>query len=87
MGSQGQMGPSPGSYNFGAVYANSKVSPPTLLHSTSPHSRRRIQTFLQGTIDNEGSLSGRYNFAWSPKNTTKLAVQVSLVIPAPHDDD
>ena len=26
MGSQGQMGPSPGSYNFGAVYANSKVS-------------------------------------------------------------
>ncbi|KAK4053953.1 translocase of outer mitochondrial membrane [Microbotryomycetes sp. JL221] len=56
-GSQGQMGPSPGTYSFGAVYATA-------------------QTFMQGNIDNEGGVTGRFNHAWSPANLSKLSVQL-----------
>ncbi|ORY89337.1 mitochondrial import receptor subunit TOM40 [Leucosporidium creatinivorum] len=55
---QGQMGPSPGTYSFGAVYATA-------------------QTFLQGNVENEGGVTGRFNYGWSPKNLTKLSVQLS----------
>jgi len=30
-------------------------------------------------VDNEGSITGRFNYGWSPNNTTKLAMQVSLL--------
>ncbi|KAM0791240.1 hypothetical protein ACM66B_005719 [Microbotryomycetes sp. NB124-2] len=56
-GAQGQMGPSPGTYSFGAVYATA-------------------QTFMQGNIDNEGGVTGRFNHAWSPANLSKLSVQL-----------
>ncbi|GAA5987356.1 hypothetical protein JCM5350_005638 [Sporobolomyces pararoseus] len=57
-------GISPGTYNFGAVYATSK-------------------TFLQGMVDNEGSITGRFNYGWSPNNTTKLAMQLPSSPTAP----
>lgn len=28
-------------------------------------------------VDQEGGITGRYNFAWSPRNTTKASMQVS----------
>ncbi|GAA5852806.1 hypothetical protein JCM3766R1_001932 [Sporobolomyces carnicolor] len=57
-------GISPGTYNFGAVYATSK-------------------TFLQGMVDNEGSITGRFNYGWSPSNTTKFAIQLPNSATAP----
>ncbi|KAK4705165.1 hypothetical protein P7C70_g1039, partial [Phenoliferia sp. Uapishka_3] len=56
-GSQGQMGISPGTYNFGALYAHEKM-------------------FLHGLIDNEGGVQGRFNYSWSPANTSKMSVQL-----------
>ena len=35
-----------------------------------------MQTFMQGMVDNEGGVTGRFNYGWSPKNTTKMSVQV-----------
>lgn len=35
------------------------------------------KAFMQGSVDNEGGITGRYNFAWSPKNTTKASMQLS----------
>lgn len=29
-------------------------------------------------VDNEGSITGRFNYGWSPANTTKFAIQVSF---------
>ena len=31
---------------------------------------------MQGMVDNEGSVTGRLNYGWSPRNTTKASVQV-----------
>ena len=36
----------------------------------------REQTFMQGMVDNEGGITGRLNYGWSPANTTKASVQV-----------
>lgn len=27
-------------------------------------------------VDQDGGITGRYNFAWSPRNTTKASMQV-----------
>ncbi|KAG0664613.1 translocase of outer mitochondrial membrane [Rhodotorula mucilaginosa] len=66
LGSQGgpMGGISPGTYNFGAVYATSK-------------------TFMQGMVDNEGGVTGRFNYGWSPKNTTKMSVQLAASAASP----
>ncbi|KAI5476938.1 mitochondrial import receptor subunit TOM40 [Pseudohyphozyma bogoriensis] len=56
-GAMGATGPSPGTYNFGAVYATN-------------------QTLMQGSVDNDGSVSGRWNYSWTPQNTTKISVNL-----------
>lgn len=38
-----------------------------------------VQTFMQGMVDNEGGVTGRFNYGWSPKDTTKMSVQVRAV--------
>ncbi|KPV74985.1 uncharacterized protein RHOBADRAFT_53899 [Rhodotorula graminis WP1] len=64
-GSAGPMGGiNPGTYNFGAVFATSKV-------------------FMQGMVDNEGSVTGRLNYGWSPRDTTKASVQLAAGAAAP----
>ncbi|GAA5967926.1 hypothetical protein JCM11641_005811 [Rhodosporidiobolus odoratus] len=35
------------------------------------------KTFLQGMIDNEGSINGRCNYGWTPNDTTKLSMQLA----------
>ncbi|KAF3920472.1 hypothetical protein ABW20_dc0106361 [Dactylellina cionopaga] len=35
------------------------------------------RTFLQANIDNEGQLSARFNYRWSPKMVTRSSVQVA----------
>ncbi|GAA5893976.1 hypothetical protein JCM5296_004123 [Sporobolomyces johnsonii] len=35
------------------------------------------KTFMQGMVDNEGSITGRFNYGWSPQNTSKLSVQLA----------
>jgi mitochondrial import receptor subunit TOM40 len=72
MGSQG-LPP----YTFAALYGTSKVSlwwcpvisldEKLILHS---------KVFLQGNIDNEGSLSARANYRWSPSFTTRANAQI-----------
>nr|ACG27157.1 mitochondrial import receptor subunit TOM40 [Zea mays] len=47
-------------------------------------------TLLQGNVDNEGSLSGRYHSNWNPANMTKVQMQVSntpghSILQAEHD--
>jgi len=32
---------------------------------------------MQGMVDNEGGITGRFNYGWSPANTTKLSVQLA----------
>ncbi|KAH8117569.1 eukaryotic porin-domain-containing protein [Phellopilus nigrolimitatus] len=46
------------SYNFGAIFANSKV-------------------FMQGGVDHEGTVNGRFNAGWNDKNVTKAQLQLS----------
>ncbi|KAI5122959.1 hypothetical protein M0805_006838 [Coniferiporia weirii] len=46
------------SYNFGAIFANSKV-------------------FMQGGVDHEGVVNGRFNAGWNEKNVTKAQLQLS----------
>ncbi|GAA5952381.1 hypothetical protein JCM3765_001955 [Sporobolomyces pararoseus] len=41
------------------------------------------KTFLQGMVDNEGSITGRFNYGWSPNNTTKFAMQLPSSPTAP----
>ncbi|BGP32475.1 translocase of outer mitochondrial membrane [Rhodotorula toruloides] len=41
------------------------------------------KTFMQGMVDNEGSVTGRFNYGWSPKNTTKMSVQLAASAAAP----
>ena len=31
-------------------------------------------------VDNEGGVTGRFNYGWSRKNTTKMSVQVRPVV-------
>lgn len=35
------------------------------------------QTFMQGNIDNDGNLNGRFNYRWSPSFVSKLTAQVA----------
>ncbi|GAA5999996.1 hypothetical protein JCM10207_006006 [Rhodosporidiobolus poonsookiae] len=35
------------------------------------------KTFLQGMIDNEGAVNGRFNYGWSGADTTKFSMQLS----------
>ncbi|KLO10666.1 hypothetical protein SCHPADRAFT_921997 [Schizopora paradoxa] len=46
------------SYNFGAIYANSKI-------------------FMQGGVDHEGTVNGRFNSGWDDRNISKIQVQLS----------
>lgn len=75
------MGPSPGTYSFGAVYATSQVRTSLYkdIHPTDASAIVASQTFMQGNFDNEGGVTGRFNYGWSPKDLTKLSVQVSTI--------
>ena len=67
-------------YTFAALYGTSKVSSDTF-------SMRRcyidalltyhLQVLLQGNIDNEGSLSARANYRWTPAFATKTNAQIA----------
>jgi len=46
------------SYNFGAIFANSKV-------------------FLQGGVDHDGMVNGRFNAGWSEKHVSKVQLQLN----------
>ncbi|KAL5529030.1 hypothetical protein ACEPAG_5004 [Sanghuangporus baumii] len=46
------------SYNFGAIFANSKV-------------------FMQGGVDHDGAVNGRFNYGWDAKNVTKMQMQLT----------
>lgn len=35
------------------------------------------QTLLQGGVDNDGNVNGRFNYGWSPNSVTKLQTQLS----------
>ncbi|CAG8517883.1 12558_t:CDS:2 [Ambispora gerdemannii] len=35
------------------------------------------KTFLHGTLDTDGNLSARFNYAWNPKNVSKVQTQLS----------
>ncbi|KAJ7063321.1 eukaryotic porin/Tom40 [Mycena amicta] len=48
----------PPSYNFGGIFASSKV-------------------FLQGGVDHDGNVSGRFNYGWAPSAVTKVQTQLS----------
>ncbi|EJD06045.1 uncharacterized protein FOMMEDRAFT_139333 [Fomitiporia mediterranea MF3/22] len=59
------------SYNFGAIFANSKV-------------------FMQGGVDHEGAVNGRFNAGWDEKNVTKVQMQLGTqpgtsMLQAEHD--
>ncbi|GAA6001545.1 TOM complex pore protein TOM40 [Rhodotorula paludigena] len=41
------------------------------------------KTFMQGMVDNEGSVTGRFNYGWSPRDTTKMSVQLAASAAAP----
>ncbi|POY75171.1 hypothetical protein BMF94_1803 [Rhodotorula taiwanensis] len=41
------------------------------------------KTFMQGMVDNEGGVTGRFNYGWSPKNTTKMSVQLAASAASP----
>lgn len=36
-----------------------------------------VQIFMQGNVDNEGQISTRFNYRWSPALVTKTAVQIA----------
>lgn len=54
------------------------ISASSFAHS---HACSGAQTFMQGNFDNEGGVTGRFNYGWSPKDLTKLSVQVSADTP------
>lgn len=37
-----------------------------------------IQTFMQGMVDHEGNLSGRFHQSWSPNLASKIQLQVNF---------
>ncbi|GAA6028464.1 hypothetical protein JCM8097_007041 [Rhodosporidiobolus ruineniae] len=41
------------------------------------------QTFLQGMVDNEGSVNGRFNYGWSARDTTKLSMNLAASAASP----
>ncbi|KAG0149977.1 hypothetical protein CROQUDRAFT_668869 [Cronartium quercuum f. sp. fusiforme G11] len=49
-------GTSPGTYNFGAMYATNNI-------------------FAQGSIDNDATLMGRFNYRWGAQDISKLQIQ------------
>jgi mitochondrial import receptor subunit TOM40 len=65
----------PSSYNFGAIFANQKVS---ALKSSyvAPISNLSVKIFLQGGVDHDGNVNARLNQGWTPSNITKVQAQV-----------
>jgi len=37
----------------------------------------KLQVFLQGGVDHEGSVTGRFNNGWNANNVTKLQAMVN----------
>lgn len=33
---------------------------------------------MHGMVDNDGSVQGRFNYGWTPQNTSKMSLQVCL---------
>jgi mitochondrial import receptor subunit TOM40 len=68
-----------GTYNFGALLATAKVyisfCYTLAIRNSTP--RCIAQTFMQGSVDHEGSLNGRFNYGWSASDITKIQAQIS----------
>jgi hypothetical protein len=74
---------SPPTYSFGALFANAKVG------YDMPTFRRVIIFFmliflrkvlLQGNVDHEGNVSGRFQQSWLPSHTSKVQAQVCMML-------
>ena len=76
MGSQG-LPP----YNFTAMYGTNKVRG-WLTKSDHFHTDLSLKVFMQGNIDNEGSLSARTNYQWNSFLKTKADTQIQPGGPA-----
>jgi mitochondrial import receptor subunit TOM40 len=71
MGSQG-LPP----YNFTAMYGTNKVRGPRSPRTAHIYTDTTSQVFMQGNIDNEGSLSARANYQWNNSFVTKTDTQI-----------
>jgi mitochondrial import receptor subunit TOM40 len=65
----------PPNYSFGALFANPKVGHgwPVLFYLPLTPPQKGI---LQGNVDHEGNVSGRFQQSWSQSNTSKMQAQV-----------
>lgn len=43
-----------------------------------PPPLRFYQVFMQGQVDHEGAINARFNYGWTPSDTTKIQASVSL---------
>lgn len=63
----------PPSYNFGAIFGCYKVRnitfPANAIQTFS-------QVFLQSGLDQDGNVSGRFKYRWTPSTATKLEARV-----------
>lgn len=72
----------PGTYNFAALYATNKVCSALLTTNSLSHLLHAdflsiaAQVFMQGSIDHEGALNGRFNYGWSDSDITKVQANV-----------
>ena len=64
-----------GTYNFGALYATSKVDE-SKHNAGSLNSCSSFQVFMQGGVDHEGAVTARFNYGWVPSDTTKIQANV-----------
>lgn len=77
----------PGTYNFAALYATNRVGRPFLLAFVFVAASETdfvdrlalssVQVFMQGSIDHEGALNGRFNYGWTDSDITKVQANVS----------
>ncbi len=69
----------PPTYSFGALFANAKVSYGNQLRDLSifflPFAYLQ-KVLLQGNVDHEGNVSGRFQQSWSASNSSKMHAQV-----------
>lgn len=73
---------SPPTYSFGALFANAKVGYDMLTSDVSSFFMLIFlrKVLLQGNVDHEGNVSGRFQQSWSPSHTSKVQAQVCMVL-------
>jgi mitochondrial import receptor subunit TOM40 len=70
--------PAPPTYSFGVLFANAEVS-----YGNRSVTRQFFlpltyfeKVLLQGNVDHEGNVSGRFQQSWSASNISKMQAQV-----------